>query len=219
MRQWMIDLRQAAGMNVQEMAKKCDVSQQLLHYLEEGSRTLPPLAVQIGDGYGMTDAQVTEISKDFEATVPMGGHNGGKLETVRMVLDLTTRAGRKRTQETPTLPTISKGTKARAAIIPRTAMETERMRVAIGADAHYKTVQVAMAHGQPYLDRPRLTGMIYDRGETMGTISRKARRCTMWVSSLMQRCGESSVAWETVDYLCEVLHCSPWEILVVERSV
>lgn len=69
MRDWMVKLREAKGLSLRESAKACSkpdatVTIQLLEYIEYGSWTLPVFTKEIGRVYGMTRAQVKEITKN-----------------------------------------------------------------------------------------------------------------------------------------------------------
>ena len=66
MRKWMTELRERMEMSLFEMSKRCECSEMLLYYLENGSCTLPSLARQIGMGYGMTLVQANELAKPLK---------------------------------------------------------------------------------------------------------------------------------------------------------
>lgn len=61
-RQWMVELREARYPTLKEASDAAKASPTLLRIIEEGSVTLPEIAKGIGKAYGMTAAQVKEIT-------------------------------------------------------------------------------------------------------------------------------------------------------------
>ena len=60
-RKWMIEMRKAKGMNLQQMAEKCECSLRLLYIVECGSLTHPDIASNIARAYGMDVSQYNKL--------------------------------------------------------------------------------------------------------------------------------------------------------------
>lgn len=58
MRQWLIDLREAKGVDRRKMAEKCECTYTMLLIMEENDAvTHPRIAARIADEYGITDVE------------------------------------------------------------------------------------------------------------------------------------------------------------------
>ena len=60
-REWMIALREAKGLPLETMAKKCRCSTRLLYMVECGSLTHPDIASDIARAYDMTVHQFNKL--------------------------------------------------------------------------------------------------------------------------------------------------------------
>lgn len=63
-RKWMVDLRERMGLEIEEMAKKCDCSHNLLFMVESGSPTQCNIAARIARAYGMDVHQYNQLVTD-----------------------------------------------------------------------------------------------------------------------------------------------------------
>ena len=61
MRKNMIDKREKEGLTLETMATRCGVGRHLLEIIENGGVTHPDIAKQIGEGYGLTEKEWTEL--------------------------------------------------------------------------------------------------------------------------------------------------------------
>ena len=73
MRDWMVDLREARGLTLNDAAKSAGCSLGLLSIVERGWTTLPSIALDIARVYGMSRGQCEEIGQPLKGSTSMYG--------------------------------------------------------------------------------------------------------------------------------------------------